>query len=95
MAKIVFTSGGSASKHGVSLADVENAIRVDRARWIRHFDEPRSPNHPRPDLFIGYDLAGLPIEVMGNWVESGDFVVFHAMPLRQKTRNRVREIEHG
>jgi len=59
--------------------------------WVRHFDEPRIDG-PRPDLFIGQDRSGANVlEVMGNWLTSGDLELFHVMHLREKTRERVRK----
>ena len=94
MSCIVYSASLSASRHGVDLADAEHAVRNHRL-WIRQFDEPRLVGGPRPELFIGPDRAGIPLEIMANWLTNGDLEVFHAMRLRQKTRNRVRSIQNG
>lgn len=88
MAKIRFAA--SADKHGISHAAAEEAVRNNRF-WIREFDEPRAPGHARPDLFIGPDRRGsVQLEVMGNWLVGGDLELFHVMPLRRKTIERVK-----
>jgi hypothetical protein len=92
VAKICFAASGSAYKHGVSRADAEGAVR-DHRFWIREFDEPRAPGLTRPDLFIGPTRAeAVQLEVMGSWLVGGDLELFHVMPLREKTKRRVREV---
>lgn len=91
MAQIRYAASGSADKHGIDRADAEHAVRNHRF-WIRSFDEPRAPGLSRPDLFIGPDRAGVAqLEVMGAWLVGGDLELFHVMPLREKTRQRVRQ----
>lgn len=89
MAEITFASSGSADKHGIPREDAKHAVR-NPLIWVRDFDEPRIDG-PRPNLFIGYDIAGANVlEVMGNWLANGDLELFHVMHLREKTRERVR-----
>lgn len=90
MAKIRFAGSGSADRHDIDHEDAEYAVRNHRL-WIRRFDEPRAPGLSRPDLFIGPDRSGRMLEVMGNWLVDGDLELFHVMPLRDKTREKVRK----
>lgn len=91
MAQFIFASSGSAEKHGVPRPDVEHAIR-NHLFWIRAFDEPRGPGLARPDLFVGPDRAArIYLEVMATWLADGSLFVFHAMPLRESIKVRMRK----
>ena len=68
----------SARRHGVS----DNAIRHAVANAIRLVDTDDG-------LFvIGADSSGRMLELVARSTESGEVVVFHAMPLRTINANR-------
>lgn len=90
----MFDQGGAGERHGIDIDDVIHAMSTPPRKWVRGFDEPRIPGFPRPDLWVGRDRNGTPLEIMGNWLPNGDFEVFHAMELRPKTRQRIKELEN-
>lgn len=68
----------SARKHGVTDADINNAIDnsiLDTYEIPPDFDPPRF-------LIIGPNLEGVLLELIGLESDQGDDVIFHAMKLR-------------
>jgi hypothetical protein len=65
----------SAFKHGVTEADIRWALRT------RLYDGPVDDD-PQKCAVIGFDLVGLPLEVMYNPVDENTIYVFHAMRCR-------------
>lgn len=92
MGRVRYDAGGAAAKHKIPLSSAEHALR-NNTQYIRHFDEPRIPGAPRPDLCIGPAPDGEELEIMGNWLANGDLELFHVMPVRPKTLRRIKEWE--
>lgn len=44
-------------------------------------------------VFLGDDAAGVPLEVLAIELQSGDLLVIHAMPLRQKYWREYEEVK--
>jgi hypothetical protein len=71
----------SAFKHGITEEQIEYV--VDHCGLV--FDEPAPRDSPVPDdrsLFLGDDQRGVPLEIAGIELDSGDLLVIHAMKLR-------------
>ncbi|AXH37486.1 hypothetical protein DVJ78_18080 (plasmid) [Humibacter sp. BT305] len=82
------TFSSSADKHGIDRADALLAIRT-RLVHVQKFDDARDGG-PRPDLFIGRASDGTMLEVMAVVTPPRDLFIFHLMPLRRKTWDRVK-----
>jgi hypothetical protein len=61
--------------------------------FVESFDEPRMPEHSRPDLYIGpsRDRSRM-LEVMVEVTPPSDVSVFHVMEARRKILNLVEEL---
>ena len=79
----------SAGRHGVS---------QDRARFVvEHCPCPLFAPDEGADglvrvIFLGLDGGGVPLEVVGIELESGDLVVIHAMRMRRHYRYAYAEV---
>ncbi|MFI4991063.1 MAG: hypothetical protein ACHQHO_09170 [Solirubrobacterales bacterium] len=81
----------SAGKHRISKDSSRHVIAHYRAR----FEEPPPPDSPASGsiriVYLGEDAHGRALEVMAVERDSGDLLVIHAMPLREKYRKRYEE----
>lgn len=75
----------SASKHGVAESDVLWAIGFAVEVDLDYL-APRDADHGPADRYIGSTSAGVLIEVLVERALDGDFVVFHAQPIRGQRR---------
>lgn len=81
----------SSGKHGIERADALHAMRSPTV-YLKSFDDSRSATRSRPDLFIGPNQDRTEIlEVLAvtRGTATGAYV-FHVMPLRPKTLERMR-----
>lgn len=83
----------SADRHQVDRADTLNAMR-SAVVYVKDFDEARVPGQPAADLFIGPTRDGsIMLEVFAHVDQMNrDALIFHSMPVRQKTLDRARRI---
>jgi hypothetical protein len=72
----------SAFKHGVSEADIRWALRT------KIYDGPMDDD-PNKCAVIGFDLVGLPLEVMYSPVDENAIYVFHAMCCRSSVLDQL------
>ena len=83
----------SADKHLIARADTLNAMR-SAVVYVKDFDQARVPGQPTADLFIGPTRDGsIMLEVFAHVDQvNKDALIFHSMPVRQKTLERARRI---
>jgi hypothetical protein len=72
----------AAFKHGVSKADIRWAFKTFA------FEEPLG-DEDNKFLLIGFDLAGNPLEILFNQIDTETINVFHAMKCRKMWRDLV------
>jgi hypothetical protein len=72
---VEITFNQAAFKHGFTEADIRWALRT------KVYDGPVDDD-PNKCAVIGFDLVGLPLEVMYNPVDANTIYVFHAMRCR-------------
>jgi hypothetical protein len=73
----------SATKHRISR---ERSLHVIRHAGVcrRETEYPEEWDCDPRFLFLGSDLEGMPLEVIGVAAEDGSLVIIHAMPLRER-----------
>ncbi len=81
----------SASKHRISRDSSQHVIAHYRVR----FEQPPPPESPASRsiriVYLGEDMHGRTLEVMAVKRHSGELLVIHAMPLRERYRKRYEE----
>jgi len=88
-ARITFAR--SATKHRISR---ERSLYVIDRCGLQIVERQWKPTHARPDrrvTFLGTDLEGVPLEVMAAEREEKEFLVIHAMDLRDRHRGLYEE----
>ena len=83
----------SADKHEVDRADTLNAMR-NAVIYVKDFDQARVSGQPAADLFIGPTRGDtVMLEVFAHVDQVNKYaLIFHSMPVRQKTLERARRI---
>jgi hypothetical protein len=87
----------SADRHGVDHADALHAMKNAKT-YVQRFDRSRVQGRDEwADLWIEPSRDGsVTLEVFAHLdVKARDVLIFHVMPVRQKTRDRVQQIIEG
>jgi len=87
--KITFTR--SATKHRISRQRALHVIERCGFQLVRHHRDPMNPAVDQRVVFLGDDLEGVALEVFAAERSEEEFLVIHAMNLRERLRGFYEE----